>query len=115
VVLANDISGVENVDVIANITDEAPLPNQIVERPDLAEQVRLALNRMKNELQRRVLEFVYLQAAAYPTLKEVAADMNISLDNAKKLHQRAKVALKASLRGLAQEMNIQTERANHES
>ncbi len=115
VVLAGDIAGDEDNNLIADAPDAAPLPDELVKRADSAHRVRQALERMKNEQQRRVLELLYYEAAIYPTLKEVADAMGISLANAKKLHQRAKEALKFFLRDLAQEMNIQTDKPDHES
>lgn len=115
VVLASDISTAENTDIVADAEDEAPLPDELVEHPDFAHHVQESLRRMKNEQQCRFLELLYFGENARPTLRDVATAMNISLDNAKQLHKRAKAALKASLRGLAQEMNIQTESPDHES
>jgi RNA polymerase sigma factor (sigma-70 family) len=115
VVLASDIATAENSDIVADAEDEAPLPSEVVEHPDFAQHVQESLRRMKHEKQRRLLELLYFGENAHPTLSEVAAAMNITVDNAKQLHKRAKAVLKESLRVLAQEMNIQTERPDHES
>ena len=114
VVLAGDITKGENADLIDSVAGETLSPSELAEHPDDAQLVQQALTRMKNAQQRRVLELLYFDAGNYPSLNEVAAAMNISHASAKKLHQRAKNALKQSLRQLAKEMNIPTERQNHE-
>lgn len=114
VVLAGDIPTIENADLIASSACKTLSPYELAEQLGDAQLVRQALARMKNDPQRRVLELLYFDSGNYPTLKEVAAAMNISHDSAKKLHERAKDALKQSLHQLAGEMNIPTERPNHE-
>jgi len=116
VALAGDIAKTENTDLIDNASGETLSPSELVEHSGDAEIVKQALARMQNEQQCRVLELVLDNFANYgePNLKKVAEDMNISPSNAKQLYQRAKKALKHSLCQLAKEMNILTERPNHE-
>jgi RNA polymerase sigma factor (sigma-70 family) len=117
VILAGDVATAANSDIIANTACEEPSPAEFDDLRDMVRRVRLALAVMQNEQQCRVVELVLdnFAAGGKPNLKKVAEDMNISCCNAKQLFQRAKEALKHSLRQLAKEMNIPTERPNHES
>lgn len=83
-----------------------PLPQEVIGKQELAEMIGQAINSIKNENQRRVIELIYSNAA--PTQAQIAGELGISLALVKKCHERGKAALKRSLTGIAQELNIDT-------
>jgi RNA polymerase sigma factor (sigma-70 family) len=116
VVLAGDMTTDEDSDLITSAVSNTASPLELAEELGDAKLVKQALACMQNDQQRRVLECVLVNFTADgdPNLEKVADDMNISHSNAKQLYYRARKAIKHSLRELAQEMKIRTERPNHE-
>ena len=98
VMLADDIATAENADIVANAASDTPSPAEFDDLPGDAQIVRQALARMKKPQERRLLElYYYYDGDQRPTLREVAAAMNISPSNAKTLHGRALKSIKKLL------------------
>ena len=103
--IANTPHDPDKSDPLDLLEDDQPLPDEILNQPDLAALVRKAFELMpeQDEDQKQEKQFVRLyhfSSDTFPDLKSVAAEMGIGESLAKKRHRTVKATLKRILRSL---------------
>lgn len=101
--LANSPREPEQPDPLDSLNDDQPLPDEIVNRPDLVNLVSKAYSMMPEtsgaEKQEKLLiRLLYFSGDTCPELKAVAVAMGVGESLAKKRHRTAKASLKRILR-----------------
>ena len=103
--IANTPHDPEKPDPLDSLEDDQPLPDEILNQPDLAGLVRKAFHLMPEQdedqkQEKQLIRLYYFSADTCPDLKSVAAEMGIGESLAMKRHRTAKATLKKLLRSL---------------
>ncbi|MDD5146606.1 MAG: sigma-70 family RNA polymerase sigma factor [Candidatus Pacebacteria bacterium] len=85
----------ENI-LAERLVDPAPLPDEIFEREDAANLLRLAID----QLSLKYRQVLFLRYNDHFTFREIAESLGESIDTIKSQHRRAVIALKKTLQKL---------------